>query len=80
MKYRVWWDHKRLSRRDGQDIEADSAAEAAKTFGLETYCALQHVDPGSVFVRSADGEVSRYRIWVHVEIRSEEDPIITGET
>ena len=80
MKYRVWWDHKRYDEAKGQDIEADSAADAAKMFGLETYGALQHVDPGSVFVRSADGEVSRYRIWVYVEIRSEEDPIITGET
>ena len=66
--YRVWWDHKRYTVEDGQDVEAYSPEEAAEQFGWDRYEALQHVDPGTCFVRAPDGTTWRFSLSLQVDI------------
>lgn len=69
--HRIWVDDgKHNEHEDGEDFDAPSARDAVEAWAADRYSALQHVDPGTLLVRTPRGEVESWDVKVVTSFRT----------
>lgn len=69
--HRIWIDDgKHDEHHDGDDFDAPSSRDAVEAWASARYSALQHVDPGMVYVRTPLGEIEAWDVSVVTSFRT----------